>query len=73
MAKKDRIMVFIDHNNIFHEYYKMKFNFDWIKFKSLISKKRNVIKVTTYIGVDPLLDPLEIMKREKFYYFLIVF
>jgi len=70
MSKKERIMVFIDHNNIFHEYYKIKFQFSWAKLKSLVSEKRNLIKITSYIGVDPLLDPIEIMKREKFYYFL---
>jgi len=70
MSNLERIMIFIDHNNIFHEYSKMKISFDYIKLVNLIKDKFNLVKINFYIGIDPTLFSPKRNRQERFLYFL---
>lgn len=70
MAKKDRMMIFIDHNNIYYEYKRMGRLFMYIPFVKLVSQKRIIDKTFTYMGTVYLQDPYEIARREKFFQLL---
>lgn len=55
MPKKDKIMIFIDHNNILHIFMQNdSFRFNYLKLRDIIPDQGNVISTRTYIGVEPL-------------------
>lgn len=54
MSQTERIMIFIDHNNILRVFKKMdSFRFDYLKLREIISRRRNIISTTTYMGIEP--------------------
>lgn len=67
MAKIERVMVFIDHNNMFYEYKRMERLFKYIPLIKIVSQRRSIDKTFTYMGTEYLRDPYKIAKREKFY------
>lgn len=71
MAKKDRIMIFIDHNNILHIFMKNdSFRFDYLKLREIISQGRDVVSTRTYMGLEPLRNPNAKSRRKGFFEFL---
>ena len=71
MAKQDRIMIFIDHNNILHIFMENdSFRFDYLKLREIISQQRNVISTRTYMGLEPLRNPKAKSRRKGFFEFL---
>jgi len=54
MSQTERVMIFIDHNNILRVFKKMdSFRFDYLKLREIISHQRNIISTTTYMGIEP--------------------
>ncbi len=67
MTKRNKIMIFIDHNNIFRVYQKWKKKFDYVKLKNIIKGDRDLIATYTFMGVEPAKNP---SRKKGFYEFL---
>ncbi len=70
MAKRDRIMIFIDHNNLFYEYKRQGIKFQYIPLIKILSQERPITKIFTYMGTEYLRERSRVIKREKFFQFL---
>lgn len=71
MSSIERIMIFIDHNNILHIFMKNNsFRFDYLKLRKIISHQRNVISTRTYMGLEPSRTSRIGSKRKAFFEFL---
>lgn len=54
MSQKERVMVFVYHNNILHIFMQMgAFRFDYLKLREIITNKRNNISTKIYMGIEP--------------------
>ena len=71
MVNNNRIMIFIDHNNILHVFMKNEsFRFDYLKLRKIVSNQRTVISTKTYIGLEPSRTPKIASGRKSFFEFL---
>lgn len=70
MKGKERIMIFIDHNNLFYEYKRCGIKFQYIPLIKIVSQNRSITKIFTYMGLEYLIDMTRVIKREKFFQFL---
>ncbi len=70
MAEKDRIMIFIDHNNLFYEYKRQGKRFQYIPLIKILSQERPITKIFTYMGTEYLKEKSRVIKRERFFQFL---
>ena len=70
MAHTERTMVFIDHNNMFYEYKREEKPFKYIPLINIVSQRRSIDKIFTYMGTEYLSDPYKVAKRERFFQFL---
>ena len=57
ISKSKRIIIFIDHGNVFHELSKLKFKIDYRKLKMELSQGYKLIKAILYMGVIYPIDP----------------
>lgn len=67
MSKKERIMIFVDHNNIWREFRKLGIFYDYDKLKNIIQQNRNLVDMIIYKGVEPAKTPREKSSRKLFY------
>ena len=71
MSQTERIMIFIDHNNILRVFKKMdSFRFDYLKLREIISRQRNIISTTTYMGIEPSRNRQIASRKKAFFDFL---
>ena len=70
MSQTERIMIFIDHNNLFYEYKRCGIKFQYIPLIKIVSQNRSITQVFTYMGLEYLIDMTRVIKREKFFQFL---
>ncbi|KKN54187.1 hypothetical protein LCGC14_0594800 [marine sediment metagenome] len=70
MSNNKRIMIFIDHNNLFYEYRRLGIVFKYIPLVRIISQERSIDKIFTYMGTEYLRDRKRIVNREKFFQLL---
>ncbi len=51
MPSLKRVVLFIDHGNLFHGLLELNIRIDYAKFMFLVTKKRLLVKTFIYLGV----------------------
>lgn len=59
-------MIFVDHNNLFHNFQKINKKFDYLKLKNKITQNRTLIQMIRYSGTEYTTDKRVVYKLKKF-------
>ncbi|MBD3351097.1 MAG: NYN domain-containing protein [Candidatus Lokiarchaeota archaeon] len=66
MSKQEELMIFVDHNNLFHNFQKIKRKFDYLKLMNLITQDRKLIQMIRYSGTEYTRNKRRIYKLKRF-------
>lgn len=71
MSQKERVMIFVDHNNILHVFMQRGFfRFNYLKLREIVTNKRNTISTKIYLGIEPSKTRQIASGRKSFFDFL---
>lgn len=64
--EKDRVIIFVDHANIWHQLKKVDTRIDYIKFKNILSKGCHLVGALIFVGKPDIVSK----DKQKFYNYL---